>query len=74
MAWDSPYGEPVHYAFLLLTPAGADDMHVQIIAQIAKTMHNPSFRQALPDTKDKEDLLAILDQVFYLSGSRSNKQ
>lgn len=74
LVWDSPDGEPVHFVFLLLTPAGADDLHVQIIAQIAKAMHNPSFRQALADAEDKEDLLAILNRAFYLSGSRSNKQ
>ena len=36
--WDAPDGQPVHYVFLLATPLGVEDVHVQILAAIARSM------------------------------------
>ncbi|MDH7599365.1 MAG: cation:proton antiporter [Sedimentisphaerales bacterium] len=61
--WDAPDGAPVHLIFLLATPAGSDDLHVQIIGQIAKAVHNRQIRLELLQTTSAKDLIAILDKA-----------
>ncbi len=51
--WDAPDGQPVRYVYLLATPPGVEDIHVQILATIARHMSDPSFVkrvQAAPDS------------------------
>ena len=39
--WDAPDAEPVHHVFFLASSAGTEDVHVQILAAIARAMARP---------------------------------
>lgn len=45
--WDAPDGLPVHHIFFLATPTATEDLHVQILAQVARAMTPPANRQIL---------------------------
>jgi Kef-type K+ transport system membrane component KefB/mannitol/fructose-specific phosphotransferase system IIA component (Ntr-type) len=45
--WDAPDGRPVRYIFMLATPIGVEDVHVQILALIARNMANPESEKRL---------------------------
>mgnify|MGYP003584232762 FL=1 len=63
--WDAPDAAPVHHVFFLASSAGAEDVHVQILAQIARAMARPENQQRLADGHDPEavyrSLAAILE-------------
>lgn len=45
--WNAPDGQPVNHVFLLLSPSGTEDIHVQILASIARAMQSLSNRERL---------------------------
>ncbi len=62
--WDSPDAEPVHHVFFLASAAGAEDLHVQILAQIARAMARAENRVRLADVPDAPALFAALKEVL----------
>ncbi|MBN1543782.1 PTS sugar transporter subunit IIA, partial [candidate division KSB1 bacterium] len=62
--WDAPDGKPVHHVFFLATPAGAADLHVQILSSIAQALHSADNRQLLDQATDEKDLHGLLDKVL----------
>ena len=62
--WDAPDAVPVHHVFFLLSADGAEDVHVQVLAQIAKSMALPENRIRLSSAKDSGGLLRILRTVL----------
>lgn len=64
--WDSPDAEPVHHVFFLASAAGAEDLHVQILAQIARAMARAENRVRLADVPDAPALFAALKEVLTL--------
>lgn len=58
--WDAPDGRPVHYVFMLGTPVGVDDVHVQILAAIARNMSNEASRERLQSASDAHQIETIL--------------
>ncbi|MBM4149500.1 MAG: hypothetical protein FJ224_10720 [Lentisphaerae bacterium] len=64
MEWDSPDGAPVHNVFLLATPSGTEDIHVQILAAIASSLSHPSNRQLVHDAEGREGLATVLETLL----------
>lgn len=62
--WDSPDGKPVKLIFVILNPQKAEDMHLQILVNIAKAMHNEKFREALLEAESKEKVWKVLEDGF----------
>ena len=62
--WNSPDAEPVHHVFFLASAAGAEDLHVQILAQIARAMARAENRSRLTDVPDAPALFAALKEVL----------
>ena len=58
--WDAPDGAPVHYIFFLATPTGTVDVHVQILAAIARAMEVPDNRHLLSSAPDATSLFEAL--------------
>jgi Kef-type K+ transport system membrane component KefB/mannitol/fructose-specific phosphotransferase system IIA component (Ntr-type) len=64
LEWDSPDAEPVHHVFFLASATGAEDIHVQILAQIARAMARAENRIRLSDAPDAPALFAALQAVL----------
>ncbi len=62
--WDAPDAEPVHHVFFLASAAGAEDIHVQILAQIARALAKPENRIRLADAADAPALTAVLKTIL----------
>ena len=62
--WDAPDAEPVHHVFFLASAAGAEDIHVQILAQIARAMSKAENRIRLADAADALALTEVLKTVL----------
>ncbi len=58
--WNAPDAEPVHHVFFFASAAGAEDLHVQILAQIARTMARPEIRRQLAQAPDAHSLFVAL--------------
>ncbi|MBN2450034.1 MAG: cation:proton antiporter [Lentisphaeria bacterium] len=67
--WDAPDGQPVRDVFLVVTPAGAQDVHVQILAEIARVLQAEENRKKLDRAADAAELWAFLQAMF--SSARS---
>ena len=62
--WDAPDAEPVHHVFFLASAAGADDLHVQVLAQLARALARTENRIRLSDAAGVPELLAALQTVL----------
>ena len=62
--WDAPDAEPVHHVFFLASATGAEDIHVQILAQIARAMAKPENRIRLADAADAPALTEVLKTIL----------
>ncbi len=58
--WNSPDGKPARFVFLILTPAGEDDLQVNILSGLARLMSNVSLRQALHSAESRHDIISLL--------------
>lgn len=62
--WNAPDGLPVKYIYFMLTPEGANDVHVQILSTIAKVMLKPLNRKSIDESMSSNHLFAILKDIF----------
>lgn len=62
--WDAPDAEPVHHVFFLASSTGAEDVHVQILAHIARAMAPAQNRARLSDAADAHALFETLQAVL----------
>jgi mannitol/fructose-specific phosphotransferase system IIA component (Ntr-type) len=58
-----PDGIPVRVAFLVLTPPDATRTHVQLLAKIARVMHDPRQRAALTDAASADAFVQALQMA-----------
>ncbi|MGD9782189.1 MAG: cation:proton antiporter [Kiritimatiellia bacterium] len=65
--WDAPDAEPVHHVFFLVSAAGAEDVHVQILAQIARAMAKPENRARLAAAADAHEMFLSLQSALGVS-------
>ncbi|MBK8525155.1 MAG: PTS IIA-like nitrogen regulatory protein PtsN [Betaproteobacteria bacterium] len=54
VAFDSPDGKPVSQLFVLLVPEQANELHLQILSELAQRFSDRTFRDALAAAPDAE--------------------
>lgn len=54
VAFDSPDGKPVSQLFVLLVPEQANELHLQILSELAQRFSDRAFRDALAAAPDAE--------------------
>ncbi|MBI2308241.1 MAG: PTS IIA-like nitrogen regulatory protein PtsN [Rhodocyclales bacterium] len=54
VAFDSPDGKPVSLLFVLLVPEQANELHLQILSELAQRFSDREFREALLAAPDAE--------------------
>jgi PTS system nitrogen regulatory IIA component len=59
--FDAPDGQPVNLIFVLLVPERANDLHLQILGELAQIFSDTQFRNRLLACKDP----ASIHQLFY---------
>ncbi|MBN1673840.1 MAG: cation:proton antiporter [Kiritimatiellae bacterium] len=69
--WDAPDGEPVQHVFLLATPVGTEDIHVQTLAAIANVMTAAANRDRIRDAPDAPALLRTLQTLLAAGKPRT---
>ncbi len=62
--WDAPDAVPVHHVFFLASAEGAEDVHVQLLAQIARALARPENRLHLAEAPDAPALYEALNAVL----------
>lgn len=60
--YQSPDGQPVEVAFLVLTPPQESGRHVKVLARIARLMHAPASRAALLAARSGDEFAAVIRQ------------
>jgi PTS system nitrogen regulatory IIA component len=55
VAFDSPDGKPVSQLFVLLVPEQANELHLQILSELAQRFSDRGFRDALAAAPDVEN-------------------
>jgi len=58
--WESLDGGPVHMVFLIAAPDGANDLHLQALAQLARLLMHEDVRQKLLAAQSPDDVLRAL--------------
>lgn len=61
--WNSPDGKPTNFIFLIFTPEG-DDVQVQILGLIAKTMASKETRDEIMAAKGPGEIWSILERAL----------
>jgi mannitol/fructose-specific phosphotransferase system IIA component (Ntr-type) len=61
--WNSPDAQPTSFIFLFLTPE-KDDVQVQILSLIAKTMTQSNVREELRKAADTNGIWNVLRDAF----------
>ena len=61
--WNSPDGNRANFIFLILTPE-QDDVQVQILASIARTMSDRAIRNAVMEAGDAHGIWGVLQRTF----------
>jgi nitrogen PTS system EIIA component len=59
--FDAPDGQPVNMIFVLLVPERANDLHLQILGELAQIFSDTQFRNRLLASKN----IASIHQLFY---------
>lgn len=54
VAFDSPDGKPVSMLFVLLVPEQANELHLQILSELAQRFSDRGFRESLTAAQDAE--------------------
>ncbi|MBI5149174.1 MAG: cation:proton antiporter [Candidatus Omnitrophica bacterium] len=62
--WDSPDGKPAQFIFLVLTPAHRDELQVQVLSSIARTLGVAETRRRLLEAPDADRLWGALRGAF----------
>ncbi|MBI5330889.1 MAG: PTS IIA-like nitrogen regulatory protein PtsN [Betaproteobacteria bacterium] len=58
--FDAPDGGPVDLAFILLAPAAATDVHLQILGELAAMFSDEDFRERLRQAADADELHRLI--------------
>jgi nitrogen PTS system EIIA component len=60
--FDAPDGKPVDLVFILLAPAAATDIHLQILGELAAMFSDEDFRAKLRGAADAAELHRLITQ------------
>jgi len=64
--WDAPDGGLVHHVFFLATPVATADLHVQILASIARALEEPANRQDIINAPNAAALYRTLSVLLAM--------
>lgn len=56
-------GKPVYVVFMLLSPQGHDQAHLQAMEVVFRNLNKDSFRRALRAADTREKVMALLDEA-----------
>ncbi|MFJ8624925.1 fructose-specific PTS transporter subunit EIIC [Kitasatospora sp. NPDC093550] len=59
--FDAPDGRPADLVFMIAAPAGADDTHLQILAELARRLMDPAFTGALRESESPRAVAALIN-------------
>lgn len=59
VSFDSPDGKPVSLLFVLLVPEQANELHLQILSELAQRFSDRGFRESLAAAPDPEAARAL---------------
>jgi PTS system nitrogen regulatory IIA component len=59
--FDAPDGQPVNLIFVLLVPERANDLHLQILGELAQMFSDTPFRNRLLACKDTASILQLIN-------------
>jgi len=62
--WNAPDGKPVRHVFFVASPAGADDVHVRILAAIGRIFSRPELVAIIDGADNPEALHRILSKAL----------
>ena len=62
VSFQAPDGVPVHFIFLFLMPEDRRDIHLSLLANLAKFFHSSEARQSLKEVTSREEVLAIFSE------------
>ncbi len=62
--WNSPDGKPAQFIFLILTPQEDDDIQVQILRIIARTMCDKATRESLLAASGQQGVWQVIQEAF----------
>ncbi len=65
--WDAPDGQPVQRIFFLLTPADVNDVHMQLLAEVARAMQVSANRERFDGADGDAGLWDVLKITFQKS-------
>ena len=65
--WNSPDGKLAQFIFLILTPEHQDEVQVQILSSIARTMSSEQTRKDILEAQDAERIWNVLREAFVSS-------
>ena len=68
VSFDAIDDKPVDLAFALLVPEAANEMHLQLLSQLASMLSDPQVRQGLRDASSAEAILELLQSRGNDSG------
>ena len=58
--FDAPDDTPVRLCFVLLVPAKATELHLQILAHVAEMLSDSALRAQLNDAKTADEVYGLL--------------
>ncbi len=58
--FDSLDGQPCQIFLMTLSPASRTGPHIQFLADISRTLHDPAIRQQVLDAKTEEEVVELL--------------
>ncbi|MCG6859962.1 MAG: PTS IIA-like nitrogen regulatory protein PtsN [Chromatiaceae bacterium] len=61
VGFDAIDGKPVDLAFALLVPESANEMHLQLLSQLASMFSDAELRQSLREAATEDQILALLE-------------
>ncbi|KJY36977.1 PTS fructose transporter subunit IIABC [Streptomyces katrae] len=59
--FDAPDGRPADLIFMIAAPAGADDTHLRILAELARRLMDPAFTGALREARSPGEVAARIN-------------
>ncbi|WP_028454538.1 PTS IIA-like nitrogen regulatory protein PtsN [Chitinilyticum litopenaei] len=60
ISYDAPDGKPVNLIFVLLVPANATDLHLQILSELAQLFSDKRIREALADVAEPAEAWKLI--------------
>ena len=58
--YNSLDGQPVHFVFILICGQGQDELHLEVLKELAAVLQNDQFLEELKNLKDPQEVFNLL--------------